>query len=172
MRLRPNTLALVIILAAIPLQVAQSQQVFLKRPFFRGWRYAIDSAEFHKLGSSAAPLRPVMKDYRVCMSALNSYRTHATAAKVTGLTSAFLISIPLFSQVRGKEWINGYTSLMIVGGGIAVVSLMLDRAASNSLKRAARLYNRYAGYTGMDPPEKWEPGSRPRGVGLTVGLRF
>jgi hypothetical protein len=172
MRYQKTVLAVVLVLAGISSPPAHAQQVHLKRPFFRGWRYAIDTAEYRRLGSSAAPLRPVMKDYRVCISALNSYRTHATAAKITGLTSAFLVSIPLVSQIRGKEWIDGYTSLMIVGGGIAVISLLLDRAGSNSLKRAARLYNRYAGYSGLDPPESWEIDGGPSGVGMTVGLRF
>ena len=165
-------LAVVLVLLTVPAEMAWSQRVDVQRPFFRGWRYSLDSAEFRRLGSSAEDLRSVMKDYRVCISALNSYRSHATAAKITGLTSGFLIAIPMISVIRGKEWTEGYTPMMIVALSMAGVSIALEAAGSRSLKKAVRLYNRYAGYSGSDPPEPAEYWTRSsvRGFSVTFWL--
>ncbi len=151
---------------------ASAQTVEIRRTFFRGWRYSIDSSEFRKLGSRAEPLREVMKDYRVCLSALGSYQSHVTAAKITGLTSVLLIGWPVSAKLRGKEWIDGYTPMVIVGGTMAISSLALEAAGSRQLKKALRFYNKYKGYSG----NTWiEPtvilARRPR-AGIVVGMRF
>lgn len=160
------------LLAMASIQPAEAQTVELHRSFFRGWRYSIDSSKFRKLGARAEELRVVMKDYRVCISALNAYQAHVTAAKITGLASALLIGIPLFSQVRGQEWIDGYTPMVIVGGTLAISSLALEAAGSRRLKKAVRLYHNYKGYKGSVSIRPTVYAShRPR-AGIAIGWRF
>lgn len=149
-----------------------AQTVEIRRTFFRGWRYSIDSAEFRKLGSRAEPLREIMKDYRICISSLNSYQSHVTAAKITGLTSGFLIGWPVIAKLRGKEWIDGYTPMVVVGGTLAISSLALEAAGSRKLKKAIRFYDKYKGYS----PRAWIgpavfASHRPR-AGIVAGMRF
>jgi len=114
-----------------------------------------------------------MKDYRVCISALNSYQSHVTAAKVTGLTSLLLIGWPVSAKLRGKEWIDGYTPMVVVGGTMAISSLALEAAGSRKLKKAIRFYNKYKGY---DDGRAWiEPAvflSHRSRAGIVVGWRF
>jgi hypothetical protein len=88
------------------------------------------------------------------------------------LTSGLLIGLPLFSQVRGKEWIDGYTPMVIVGATMAVSSIALEAAGSRHLKKAVMFYNRYEGYSSQNLQDRSEfAGCRPR-AGIVVGLRF
>jgi hypothetical protein len=163
-------LALSVLIGSCP--EALAQRVELKRTFFRGWRYSIDSSDWKKLGAQAVELRAVMKDYRICITSLNSYKSHVTAAKITGLTSAFLIGFPIVAKLRGKEWIDGYTPMVVVGGTLAISSLALEAAGSRRLKKALLFYNRYKGYTGLDRLEIPEYTVRKPGWRITLGLRF
>lgn len=151
---------------------AGAQPVSIRRTFFRGWRYSVDSSAYHKLGPRASALREIMKDYRICISALNGYQSHVTAAKVTGLASGILIGLPLISQVRGKEWIDGYTPMVVVGGSLAVISVALEAAGSRHLKKAVMFYNRYKGYTQPGPNSPAESYDFKPRAGITIGLRF
>ncbi|MBD3298381.1 MAG: hypothetical protein GF341_06985, partial [candidate division Zixibacteria bacterium] len=82
---------------------ADAQSVKIKRSFFSGWKYSTDGETFHNVGSGADDLMTVMGEHRVCVAALSSYRAHSIAAKMTGLTSAALITFPLVSGVITGE---------------------------------------------------------------------
>ncbi len=124
---------------------ADAQSVTIKRTFFTGWKYSTDGETYHKVGAGADDLMTVMEDHRVCVAALRSYRAHSIAAKMTGLTSAALITFPLISGAITGEWSEGLTPMMIVGLGFGALSLALDASGSGSLKQAVRIYNRYGG---------------------------
>lgn len=145
---------------------ASAQQIALKRPFFAGWRYSIDGGDYRKLGAGTE-LKSVMSDNRACLAAMNSFSDHATAAKITGVLAILLISWPVSTQLRGQDWLEGYTPMVIVGGTFGAVSLAMEAAGSRNLKRAVMIHNRIHGYAGSElestslpPPEFLEPGIR------------
>jgi len=134
-------LALILTLAG----EAQAQRITLKRPFFSGWRYSIDGGEYKRLGSGTE-LKTMMADSRACLGAMKSFSDHATAAKITGILGILLVAWPISTQLRGKDWADSYTPMVIVGGSFGVVSLAMEAAGSRNLKRAVMIHNRIHGY--------------------------
>jgi len=143
-RRRTATGLAVVLLALSVASQAAAQPVQIDRSFFTGWRYSTDGKNYMKVGSGAKDLRLVMGDYRVCLAELNSYQSHVTAAKITGLTSAFLIAFPLISNGISGDWGKGSTPMILVGIGFGAFSVALEASGSRSLKNAVRLYNRYS----------------------------
>lgn len=160
-------LALVLAISA----EASAQQMQIDRSFFTGWRYSVDGENYMKVGSGARDLREVMGEYRVCVAELNSYQSHVTAAKITGLTSAFLIAFPLITNSITNDWSKGSTPMILVGAGFGVFSIALEASGSRSLKNAVRLYNRYnTRYQAHTPEESYLSSSSP--TQLTLRFHF
>lgn len=150
---------------------ASAQPLQIDRSFFTGWRYSMDGENYMKVGSGARDLREVMGEYRVCVAELNSYQSHVTAAKVTGLTSVFLITFPLITNSITNDWSKGSTPMILVGIGFGAFSIALEASGSHSLKNAVRLYNRYnTRYQAHTPEESYL--NSPSASQLTFRFRF
>ena len=150
---------------------ASAQPLQIDRSFFTGWRYTMDGENYLKVGSGARDLREVMGEYRVCVAELNSYQSHVTAAKITGLTSVFLIAFPLVTNSISGDWSKGSTPMILVGVGFGAFSIALEASGSRSLKNAVRLYNRYnARYQAHSPEQTLITPSS--GQQLTLRFRF
>ena len=157
-RLLPNQAAMkhriiviFVIFAALMASSSHAGGLTVQRTFFTSWKYSVDGETYHKVGTQADDLRLMMTDYRACVSALNSYRSHMTAAKVTGAVTLLLLGYVTVSALRGGEWADGYTPAAIVGVSVGLASVALEASGSRSLKRAVRIYSQYTGQSSRQP---------------------
>lgn len=117
-----------------------SQKIFLENSFFSGYKYSIDSVSFESIDTDK--LTELMGENNESIELLNSYSTNLTISKVFGYPGGFLIGWPLGGYLgSGGEWKDGYTTMLLVGGGLAIVSIVFESMANNKLEESVSKYN-------------------------------
>jgi hypothetical protein len=117
-----------------------SQKIFLENSFFSGYKYSIDSVSFESIDTDK--LTELMGENNESIELLNSYSTNLTISKVFGYPGGFLIGWPLGGYLgSGGEWKDGYTTMLLVGAGLAIVSIVFESTANNKLEESISKYN-------------------------------
>ncbi|MBL1215613.1 MAG: hypothetical protein HND52_19760 [Ignavibacteriae bacterium] len=117
-----------------------SQSIFLKKSFFSGYKYSTDSISYVDL--DVDNLEEIMSNNEESLDLLNSYTTNSTVSKIFGYPGGFLIGWPLGGYLgSGGEWKDGYTTMLIVGGGLTLVSIIFESIADNKLEESVSKYN-------------------------------
>ncbi|MBL1214660.1 MAG: hypothetical protein HND52_14995 [Ignavibacteriae bacterium] len=117
-----------------------SQNIILKKSFFSGYKYSTDSVNYVDL--DVDNLEEIMSDNEESLDLLNSYTTNSTVSKIFGYLGGFLIGWPLGGYLgSGGEWKDGYTTMLIVGGGLTLASIIFESIADNKLEESVSKYN-------------------------------
>lgn len=117
-------------------------EITLKKGFFSGWKYSIDGQTFTKVGYTGSRLYDEMEGHQEAQARLLQYRSAKSWALVSGIPGGILLGWPLGAYAgSGGEWEDSYTTMIIVGGSLAVVSMILEATATRHLKEAVALYN-------------------------------
>jgi hypothetical protein len=117
-----------------------SQNIFLKKSFFSGYKYSTDSVNY--VDMDIDNLKEIMVDNEESIDLLNSYTTNSTVSKIFGYPGGFLIGWPLGGYLgSGGEWKDGYTTMLLVGGGLTLASIIFESIADNKLEESVSKYN-------------------------------
>ena len=117
-------------------------EITLKKNFFTGWKYSVDGGEFKKVGFSGSSLYLEMQDNEKAQLHMKKYKSAKTWAAVTGYPGGFLVGWPLGAYLgSGGEWKDSYTTMIIIGAPLAVISIVFEGSATRNLKKAVRLFN-------------------------------
>jgi hypothetical protein len=118
------------------------QKLFLKKSFFTGYSISTDSINYEKLNDDT--LQNFIKDNTEALEFFNSYKTNRTFSLIFGYSGGFLVGWPLGGYLgSGGDWKDGYTTMLIVGGSLVILSIVFESIASNNLEKAVDTYNHH-----------------------------
>ena len=116
------------------------QKIYLKKSFFTGYSISTDSINYEKLNTDT--LKVMIKDNSKALEFINSFETNRTISTIFGYSGGFLVGWPLGGYLgSGGYWKDGYTTMLIVGGGLVVLSIVFESFASSDLEQAVETYN-------------------------------
>ena len=122
------------------LQVS-AEKIHIKKTFFGGWKYSTDSIEYKGVGNSGTGLYNLMEGNADAQDQMLRYKKNKTWAAVTGIPGGFLVGWPLGGYAGSSEWKDGYTTMLIVGIPLSIVSLITEASATKNLKNAVKIFN-------------------------------
>lgn len=120
-------------------EIGFGQTIFLKNSFFGGYSFSTDSLNYEKVDTDT--LSVLMKNNDEALKLLDSYSTNHTVSTVFGYAGGFLVGWPLGGSLASGEWKDGYTTMLLVGGGLVIVSIIFDSIANNKLEEAVNAHN-------------------------------
>ncbi|MFQ5500190.1 MAG: hypothetical protein ACE5FH_11020 [Candidatus Zixiibacteriota bacterium] len=162
-------IALLIVMTLCCSQV--SAEITLKHGFFAGWKYSTDGVQFKKVGRSGDGLYWEMEGNEKAQAHMKKYKKGMTWATVTAVPGGFLIGWPIGGYIgSGGEWKDSYTTMMIIGAPLAVVSTLLEGSAKRHLTKAVDLYNRDESSIGFMLNIK--PAGADHSVAFIAGLKY
>ena len=118
-----------------------SAEIQLKKTFFGGWKYSTDGVEYHSVGMSGTGLYNEMSGNEAAQAKMDSYKKNATLSMLTAIPGGFLVGWPLGGYIGSSEWKDGYTTMMMIGVPLSIVSIVTETAAKRNLKEAVSIYN-------------------------------
>ncbi len=136
-------LTMLLVLAVVTLCYSQSSaEITLKKNFFTGWKYSSDGLAFKNVGFSGSELRDEMRGDEKAQAHMTKYKSSKTWAAITGWPGGFLLGWPIGGYLgSGGEWKDSYTTMMIIGAPLAVISTIFEASATRNLKKAVALHN-------------------------------
>lgn len=132
----------------------QAGHIELKNSFFGGWKYSTDGVTFNKVGYSGRGLYDAMEENEAAQKQMLAYKSHMTVAVVTGTPGGILIGWPLGGAIVGG-WKDSYTTMIVIGTPLAIISTVYEISAKSHLKKAVRIYN------GEEQASHFDIGIRP-----------
>lgn len=136
------TRRIVLLILTVMLCTQVSAEIILKKSFFGGWKYSTDGVEYRKVGMSGGDLRYEMAGSEEAQTHMEKYKTANTWAAVTGIPGGFLVGWPLGGYLgSGGEWPDSYTTMIVIGAPLAIISMVFESSAGRNLKKAVGLYN-------------------------------
>ena len=146
-----------------------SQKIFLKSSFFSGHEYSIDSVNYENIDTDK--LKELIGDNVESIELLNSYSTNTTISKVFGYPGGFLIGWPLGGYLgSGGEWKDGYTTMLLIGSGLVIVSIVFESIANNKLEESVSKYNSRA--NPISSKVKIDFGYNPMYTNLSININY
>jgi hypothetical protein len=130
-----------LLLALLVCSSTVSADITLKKSFFTGWKYSTDGINFSKVGYSGKGLSNAMYGDQEAQSEMGKYKSLMTVSLIAAVPGGFLIGWPIGAYIGSSDWKDGYTTMEIVGGSLAVVSMVLESSATSHMKKAVEVYN-------------------------------
>jgi len=167
--MRKNQIA-VLLLLTLCCSMA-SGEITLKKNFFTGWKYSVDGWEFKKVGFSGSSLYFKMEGNEEAQLHMKKYKSAKTWELVTAIPGGFLVGWPLGAYLgSGGEWKDSYTTMIIIGVPLGLVSLVFESLATRNLKEAVKLFNGESESLGLRL--NFESPEAGRAITVFLGLKY
>jgi len=137
-----GTVLKIVVVLSVFGSLVSGQKIYLSKSFFTGYKYSVDSVNYESIDTDK--MKDIMNENNEAIELLDKYSTYHTLSIVTGIPGGFLVGWPLGGYLgSGGDWKDGYTAMLVAGGGLTILSFIFDSTANNSLEESIEMHNNH-----------------------------
>ena len=162
----------VVCILILLMAASASAEITLKKNFWWGWQYSTDGESYETVGISASSLKQEMAGNPEALELMGRYTTQKIFSTIFGAAGGFLVGWPLGGYIASNDWKDSYTTMLILGGSLTVISAIIEGAATQKLKSAVEIYNSANTESHLDVNLRYGKLGGDDALLVTLGLTF
>lgn len=162
-----------LLVLAVGISAATSAaNISIRRSDFGNWQYAKDDTNFVSVGSNCENLRRELSGDSESVGEIDRYNDQIQVSTLLLLAGGSLGAFAAYKEVK-DQWESDYWTVVGVGGGLAILSFLVEHGARGHLTRAVTGFNdRQRTGVSRSSAFLFPALLERRTLGIEVGFRF